>query len=58
MVARARQVIVVADSSKLGRHAFARVCPIDRVDVLVTDTSADSRTLGEFSEAGVRVHHA
>jgi DeoR family transcriptional regulator, aga operon transcriptional repressor len=55
MVARARQVIVVADSSKLGRHAFARVCPIDRVDVLVTDAAADPATLARFADAGVQV---
>jgi DeoR/GlpR family transcriptional regulator of sugar metabolism len=55
MVERARQVIVVADSSKLGRHAFARVCPIDRVDILVTDSTADPRTVADFEDAGVRV---
>ena len=55
MVERAREVIVVADSSKLGRHAFARVCPIARVDVLVTDAAADPATVRALTEAGVRV---
>jgi DeoR family transcriptional regulator of aga operon len=55
MVARAVMVIVVADASKLGRQAFARVCDIERVDVLVTDNSADKLILGGFSEAGVRI---
>jgi DeoR family transcriptional regulator, aga operon transcriptional repressor len=55
MVARARQVVVVADSSKLGRHAFARVCGIDRVDTLVTDASADPAVVRALTEAGVRV---
>jgi DeoR family transcriptional regulator, aga operon transcriptional repressor len=55
MVARAREVIVVADSSKLGKHAFARVCPIDRVDVLVTDSAADPAVTRSLEDAGVRV---
>src|SRR5581483_7323513 len=38
-LANARRCVVVADGSKLGRVAFARICPLERVDVLVTDTS-------------------
>ena len=58
MVTRAREVIVVADSSKLGRHAFARICPIDAVDVLVTDSAADEPATAPFTDAGVRVIRA
>ena len=38
MVARAKRVVVIADSSKLGGHAFARICPISKVETLVTDS--------------------
>jgi DeoR family transcriptional regulator of aga operon len=55
MVERARRVVIVADASKLGGHAFARVCPIERVDTLVTDAGADPRTVAAFEAAGVRV---
>ena len=41
MAQRARTVVVVADSSKLGRRAFARICPIDRVDIVVTGATGD-----------------
>jgi DeoR/GlpR family transcriptional regulator of sugar metabolism len=58
MVGRSREVIVVADSSKLGRHAFARICAIDRVDVLVTDSAADEAATAAFTDAGVRVIRA
>jgi DeoR family transcriptional regulator, aga operon transcriptional repressor len=58
MVARAREVIVVADSSKLGRHAFARICPIAAVGVLVTDSAADEAATAPFTDAGVRVVRA
>jgi DeoR family transcriptional regulator of aga operon len=52
---RARSVIVVADSTKLGKRAFARIRPIDRVDILVTDDRADPELLKRFTAAGVRV---
>lgn len=55
MVARASRVILVADSSKLGRTAFARVCTADAVTVLVTDSDADPGILHEVTEAGIEV---
>lgn len=58
MVARARQVIVVADNSKLGRHAFARICAIRQVDVLITDSGADPGVVSELTDAGVQVIRA
>jgi DeoR family transcriptional regulator, aga operon transcriptional repressor len=55
MAARARRIVLVADSSKLGQHAFARICPIDRVDTLVTDSLAAPELTGGFTTAGVEV---
>ncbi|MFJ5551823.1 DeoR/GlpR family DNA-binding transcription regulator [Streptomyces sp. NPDC093225] len=52
---RARRVVVATDSSKLGRRAFARICPTAHVDVLVTDAGVDERTADLFREAGVEV---
>ncbi|OIV37090.1 alkaline phosphatase [Mangrovactinospora gilvigrisea] len=52
---RADQVVVVADSSKVGRRAFARICGPDRIDVLVTDSGVDEAAVAEFTDAGVRV---
>jgi DeoR family transcriptional regulator, aga operon transcriptional repressor len=55
MADRAARVIVIADASKLGRRAFARICPIDRVATLVTDTGADPDLIAAFESAGVHV---
>ncbi|WP_105972608.1 DeoR/GlpR family DNA-binding transcription regulator [Streptomyces geranii] len=52
---RAGRVVVAADSSKLGQRAFARICAVEAVDTLVTDTAADEEMVGRFEEAGVRV---
>jgi len=55
LIERARRVIVVADSSKIGRIAFAQICPIDLVDELITDDSVDPETVAASEHAGVRV---
>src|SRR3990170_4238490 len=44
---------VVADGSKLGRIAFARICPISAVHELVTDREADPDELRALREAGL-----
>ncbi|MFB8024350.1 DeoR/GlpR family DNA-binding transcription regulator [Streptomyces sp. NPDC056465] len=48
-------VIVVADSSKLGRRAFAQVCGTDAVSVLVTDEDASEDVVEEFTALGIEV---
>jgi DeoR family transcriptional regulator of aga operon len=55
LIARARRVVVVADSTKIGTAAFVRICPIERVDELITDRAANVRALRELREAGLTV---
>ena len=55
MTARARRVVVAADSSKLHARAFARVCTWSQVSVLVTDTDAGPEDLNQIRGAGVEV---
>lgn len=54
MAERARRVVVVADSSKLGRQAFARICAPGEIDVLVTDDGA-AAAAGAFADQGIEV---
>ncbi|MEO7126107.1 MAG: DeoR/GlpR family DNA-binding transcription regulator [Nakamurella sp.] len=55
MVARASHVILVADSSKLGRASFARVCTAAAVGTLVTDSDADPALLDAMRAEGITV---
>jgi DeoR family transcriptional regulator of aga operon len=55
LIERARHVVVVTDSSKIGLVAFAQICPIDRVHEVITDAEADRGLLAELREAGVVV---
>ena len=54
-LASVRRCIVVADSAKLGKVTFARICPLDRVDVLVTDEDADKEELDAYETQNVEV---
>lgn len=55
LIDRARRVVVVADSSKIGRVAFAQICDVDRVHELITDADADPRLVAGLRDAGVEV---
>jgi DeoR/GlpR family transcriptional regulator of sugar metabolism len=55
MVAGARRVVVVADSSKLGQVSLATFAACDEVDQLVTDTGAHQATLAALADAGLAV---
>lgn len=53
--AAARQVALVADSSKFGATGPARLLDLDRVDVLVTDLAPTGVLASRLAAAGVRV---
>ena len=55
MIERARSVVVVADSSKLGRVAFAQICALDAVNELISDEAVPTAMLGELTAAGIAV---
>lgn len=52
---RATEVIVLADSRKLGTTSFANAGPLDQVDVLVTDASIDDHVTRELQRLGITV---
>ncbi|MBF8188452.1 DeoR/GlpR transcriptional regulator [Nonomuraea sp. K274] len=58
LISRAQQVVVVADSSKVGRRAFSRICPIGQIDTLVTDVHLSDALAGQLTDAGVKVVRA
>ncbi len=52
---RSHRVIVVTDSSKMGKRAFARICGLDRIDVVVTDSAIPAEAAGRLTDAGIKV---
>jgi DeoR family transcriptional regulator of aga operon len=55
MAQSARRVVVVADSSKLNQHAFAQICPVTDLHLLITDAQADPATVAAFEAEGIEV---
>lgn len=55
MIAAAAQVVVLADSSKIGAAHFAKFGSLDQVDVLITDGGADPDVLDEIRAEGPEV---
>jgi DeoR family ulaG and ulaABCDEF operon transcriptional repressor len=49
------QLIVLADSSKLGKRSNFIFCPLSDVDVLITDSNADAEMIRQFEAQGVEV---
>jgi DeoR family transcriptional regulator, aga operon transcriptional repressor len=54
-IRQAGRTVVITDSTKMGRVTFARICGLDAVDDLITDTGADPATLAAVRLAGVQV---
>lgn len=46
---------MLAHASKLGRVAVASVCPLERIDVLVTDDGASLEALSTITDSEVEV---
>ena len=55
MAARARRVVVVADSTKLGRSGFTPIVALEAVNVLVTDEGADPDLTAQIRDLGIEV---
>jgi DeoR family transcriptional regulator, aga operon transcriptional repressor len=51
----AKQVVVVADSTKLTRATFARICDLSEIDTLITDAQPDDHFLEQLTIADVRL---
>jgi DeoR/GlpR family transcriptional regulator of sugar metabolism len=52
---RAREVVLLVDSSKLGTRSFAHAGHLDQIDVVITDAELDEEAATIFEDAGVRV---
>lgn len=58
MIEAAREIVVVADGSKIGVVEAARVCSAAEVDLVVTDGEAPAEVVAALEGAGTSVHIA
>jgi DeoR/GlpR family transcriptional regulator of sugar metabolism len=57
-VKSSRRTVVVAEGAKFTRTALASVCPVEAIDVLITDETAPSAALDQFRAADIDVRVA
>jgi DeoR family transcriptional regulator, aga operon transcriptional repressor len=55
MIRAAHKVIVLADSTKFGRRGFARICSLEEVDMIITDSGVSQMLVERCREKGVDV---
>jgi DeoR/GlpR family transcriptional regulator of sugar metabolism len=55
VIANARSTYVMADSSKIGRIATQRVCPLDHLTGVITDSEIDEDSLRDLRAVGIDV---
>jgi DeoR family fructose operon transcriptional repressor len=55
MARAAQRVVVLADSSKIGREFLVRFAEVPDVDALVTDSGADPTLVAELEQLGIEV---
>jgi len=58
MVKQANLSIIVADHSKLSVIATHKICPVEDVDMMITDAAASDEAIGPYIELGIEVRRA
>ncbi|MEC3879713.1 transcriptional repressor AgaR [Parapedobacter sp. 10938] len=55
MMEVSQKVIVLADSTKFGKRGFGRICDIEEVDRIITDSGVPDHTVKALERLGVKV---
>lgn len=55
MIEVSDKIIVLADSTKMNIKGFGKICNLDKIDVLITDSGIDAETKTKLEEIGIDV---
>ncbi|WP_346238410.1 DeoR/GlpR family DNA-binding transcription regulator [Niabella insulamsoli] len=55
MISAAQKTIILADSSKFGKLGFGKICPLDDIEQIITDSNISERTVAAIEAMGVEV---
>lgn len=55
MIQIAQKVVIMADSSKFGRRGLGRICAIEQVQYIITDSGVPAGTVQQLEEKGIKV---
>ena len=56
MLESAQKTIVLADSSKFGKKSFAKICGLEDVDQIITDSGISTSVIKKLEESGIVVN--
>ena len=55
MIDSSQEVTILADSSKFGRRGFGRICGIEEVNTIITDSAVSLESQARVEEMGVQL---
>lgn len=55
MIRASQKIVVLTDSSKFGRRGFGRICGVEVVDQVITDSGISPELVEELEEMGIKV---
>jgi DeoR family transcriptional regulator of aga operon len=55
MMKAALRTIILSDSSKFGKRGFGKICNLDEVDVIITDSGIPENTAKSIEELGIEL---
>lgn len=55
MIDAAQKIIVLTDSTKFGKRGFCKICDINKIHHIITDSNAPSHVLEMMKERGIEV---
>lgn len=55
MIDSSQKIIVLADSTKFGKRGFGRICGIEEVDHIITDSGISNHTINALKDLGIKV---
>lgn len=55
MIDAAQKTIVLADSSKFGKRGFGKICGLEEIEQIITDSNIADRTVAALNSMGIEV---
>jgi len=55
MIKSAEKAILVADHGKFGKKSFAKICPLNQFDCIITDSGIDKEILDKIQHRGIQI---
>ncbi|MDP4188892.1 MAG: DeoR/GlpR transcriptional regulator, partial [Bacteroidota bacterium] len=55
MIEASLRTIILADSSKFGKRGFGKICNLDQIDVIITDSGISDTMAKSIEEIGIEL---